>query len=360
MKVNIKKLKESIKDSNITIEKHHSEDLYIFGYYKHPLSKTKSLWNQYSIMCRGLILNGEGEIIERAFDKFWTFRNHITENVVQLSENRIVNLPESKPKIYEKLDGTMGILYWVNGIPYIATQRSFSSLKARKGSEIIQEKYYSEAKKLDRQYSYIFEVLYPEASLVVDYQDREDLVLIGVIDKNTGRSIENISEFGFKTKKDLTDQFENFSSLTEIEDANIYGLEGVVLEYDNSLRIKIKFPWYKEVHKELQNIINADYQIIESVKKLKKYYNYPNQNLTSNLIVESIKNGEDKLERIIGNLNIDQIDHSVIQWLERHKNLYLKENKIIDEYFYNSLEFKNTPDDRMWNWKKRYLNKYYD
>ena len=90
MKVDLNKMNESIKDSHITVEKHPTEDLYIYGYYKHPLSKIKSNWNKYSIMCRGLILNTEGEIIERAFDKFWTFRNHITEDLVLLSENKMV------------------------------------------------------------------------------------------------------------------------------------------------------------------------------------------------------------------------------------------------------------------------------
>ena len=361
MKVDLIKMNESIKDSHITIEKHPTEDLYIYGYYKHPLSKIKSNWNKYSIMCRGLILNKEGEIIERAFDKFWTFRNHITEDLVLLSENKVVKLPKSKPKIYEKLDGTMGVLYWINDIPHIATQRSFSGLKAAKGSEIIQKKYYKEALKLNREYSYIFEVMYPETSLVVDYGNVEDVILIGVINKRTGTSIENISDFGFKVKKDLTDQFGEFKNLTEIEEANISNLEGVVLEYDNSLRIKIKFPWYKEIHKELQNIFNADYQMAESISKLRKYYNYKQKPLSTFSIEEAINNNDQDLSEFISNLSIDQIDYGAINWAHRHRKDYLEKNRINYESFYDSLEFKNiTPDGRLWDWKKRYLDKYYD
>ncbi|GEN73908.1 hypothetical protein [Chryseobacterium lathyri] len=359
MKLNLIKLRESIKDSNITIEKHPTEDLFIYGYFKHPLSKTKSIWNEYSIMCRGLILNSEGEIIERAFDKFWTFRNHITDNLISLSENRIVKLPDSTPKIYEKLDGTMGVLYWVKNTPYIATQRSFSSLKAIKASEIIQKKYLQEALKLNRKFSYIFEVIYPEASLVVNYGQEEDLVLIGVIDKETGKSIQNISELGFRTKKDLTAEFKNFKNLNEIEEANINNLEGVVLEYNNSLRIKIKFPWYKEIHKELQSVINAEYQMIESINKLKKYYGYKENPLSTTLITEAIKNGRTQ-ESFVNELNIDQIDRGAIKWVYRHWNQYEETNTSISEFFNQSFEYGNTPDDRIWKWKNRYLDKYYD
>ncbi|REC60477.1 hypothetical protein DRF65_20655 [Chryseobacterium pennae] len=359
MKLNLIRLRESIKDSNITIEKHPTEDLFIYGYFKHPLSKTKSIWNEYSIMCRGLILNSEGEIIERAFDKFWTFRNHITGNLISLSENRIVKLPDSAPKIYEKLDGTMGVLYWVKDIPYIATQRSFSSLKAIKASEIIQRKYLQETLKLDRQFSYIFEVIYPEASLVVNYGEEEDLVLIGVIDKETGMSVQNISELGFRTKKDLTDEFKNFTNFNEIEEANINNLEGVVLEYNNSLRIKIKFPWYKEIHKELQSVINAEYQMIESINKLRKYYGYKENPLSTTLIMEAIKNGK-KQEDFVNELNIDQIDRGAIKWVCRQWNNHEETNKSVSELFNQSLEYGNTPDDRIWKWKSRYLDKYYD
>lgn len=361
MKVDLNKMNESIKDSHITVEKHPTEDLYIYGYYKHPLSKIKSNWNKYSIMCRGLILNKEGEIIERAFDKFWTFRNHITEDLILLSENKMVSLPKSKPKIYEKLDGTMGILYWVDDIPYIATQRSFSGLKAVKGSEIIQKKYYEEALKLNREYSYIFEVMYPETSLVVDYGNVEDLVLIGVIDKKTGKSVEDISDFGFKVKKDLTNQFGEFENLTEIEETNISNLEGVVLEYDNSLRIKIKFPWYKEVHKELQNIFNAEYQLTQSINKLKEYYKFEKTELSSLMIVDAIHSGDQDLAIFFNKLSIDQVDRGAIRWVKRHQKYYLETNEIVKESFNNSIEFNNTtPDDRIWDWKKRYLDKYYD
>lgn len=360
MKIDLQKMAESIKDSNITVEKHPTEELYIYGYYKNPLSKEKNIWNEYSVKCRGLILDKEGNIIERAFDKFWTFRNHITENIISLSENKMVKLPDSRPKIYEKLDGTMGILYWVNDVPYMATQRSFSCLKAMKGSEIIQKKYHQEALKLNRKYSYVFEVIYPEAGLIVNYGETEDVVLIGVIDKETGKSMENIADLGFKIKKDLTDHFGAFTSLAEIEESDMENLEGVVLEYDHEVRIKIKFPWYKEVHKDLQNIFNAEYQIAESVHKLKKYYGYERTPLSSVMIEEALKNGDRDLSGFMSKVNIDLIDRGAMRWTRRHLDNYLENKTIINESFYDSVEFTATPDDRIWNWKNRYLDKYYD
>ena len=264
----------------------------------------------------------------------------------------------SKQELIDQVTASSGKIIRVQKI-IIAPQRSFSSLKAIKASKIIQKKYLQEALELNRKFSYIFEVIYPEASLVVNYGQEEDLVLIGVIDKETGKSIQNISELGFRTKKDLTAEFKNFKNLNEIEEANINNLEGVVLEYNNSLRIKIKFPWYKEIHKELQSVINAEYQMIESINKLKKYYGYKENPLSTTLIMEAIKNGRTQ-ESFVNELNIDQIDRGAIKWVYRHWNKYQETNTSISEFFNQSFEYGNTPDDRIWKWKNRYLDKYYD
>ena len=361
MNINISELNKSIEGTHITIEKHPTQDLYIYGYYKNPLSKEASVWNKHTALCRGLILNSKGEIIERAFDKFWTFRTHLSNNLIHLSENRILKLPNSKPKIFEKLDGTMGVLYWIDETPYIATQRSFSSMKAVKGSQLLQEKYLDVCKKLNKNYTYIFEIIYPENSLIIDYGDLQDLVLIGVIDKKTGHSIEQIDCYGFSIKKDLTSLYEGFNDLSELEKLNIPNMEGLVLEYENSLRVKIKFPWYKEIHSELQKLINAEFQKNESIEKLKKYYNVSEKPLASEDIKKSIDLGDLELSELKNKLNIYQIDKGVLAWIERHKESYIEDNKsFVNELFVNSIESKQVPDNRLWDWKNRYLEYYYD
>ena len=246
------------------------------GYFKSPISREKNIWNKYSIQCRGLILDDEGIVIERCFPKFWTFRNHLNKHVASLSENKIVKLPNEKPKIYEKVDGTMGILYWIKDAPYIATQRSFTSLKAKKASEIIQKKYLKEAQKLDRNYSYLFEVLYKENSLVIDYKNKEDLILIGVLDKENGNQANiDMTKLGFPTKKDYTEKYGRFDYLCELEILDIPNLEGFVLEYSD-IRIKVKFLRYKAISKEISKLVEAEFQKAKSIKILKEYYNILN------------------------------------------------------------------------------------
>ncbi|WP_293955979.1 MULTISPECIES: RNA ligase [unclassified Sphingobacterium] len=358
MIINIEELNQRIKNSHITVEKHPTHDIYIYGYHKNPLERIKNNWNEYSKMCRGLILDSSGRIIERPFSKFWTFRNYLSKDIILQSENRVLKLPDSKPKIFEKLDGTMGILYWIAEEPFIATQRSFSSMKALRGTEIIQKKYRDACKRLDRKYTYVFEIIYPENSLIVDYGSTEDIILIGVIDKETGYSINEIESLGFITKTDLTAKYSHITNINELEALNIPNLEGIVVEYNEGVRLKIKFPWYKKIHSELQKLINAEFQKFESIARLKEYYQYEKFDLTTEEVISAWKRNE--LEQLYTKFTINQIDDGAFIWAENQIKRYEKEGVVNVQSFQKSLDSLRVPDNRLWNWKERYLKNYYD
>src|SRR4051812_9866524 len=55
-------------------------------------------WNDVTEQCRGLIVNHAGEVVARPFRKFF--------NLSQLRDDQI---PQEPFRVYEKLDGSLGV-----------------------------------------------------------------------------------------------------------------------------------------------------------------------------------------------------------------------------------------------------------
>ena len=368
MKLNLNELFELTKKTHICFEKHPEKELFIFGYYNGGIDKP-NVWNELTKMCRGLIVDNEGNIIERPFEKFWTFRQYMSEDTLLLSENRIQKLPNIPFKIYEKVDGSMATLYWIDDEPFLATQRSFSSPKAKKATEILHKKYSHTFDKFNKEYTYIFEAIYPETSIFIDYGNQEELYLIGIIEKKTGNAIP-VTDIGFPICKDLTEQYGHIKNYDDLSNLNISNLEGFVIHYENDLRIKIKFPWYKEISlmkdKMLSGVKNAHLNQFLLMQKL----GFKIQSLTNIHVWECLKNGDNELNGIKAKLTVfhyttgvefwlkNQVD-SILQEIENHDNIdwnKIKPKQIIDFKIDLTFENENNLDVMMWNWKNRYLN----
>ena len=161
--------------------------------------------------------------------------------------------PEFTPKefkdfqLFEKKDGVLGILYWTTaGLPYIATRGSFNSLQAINGTRILYNKYYNEIKKLDKTYTYFFEIIYPKDRHVVDYGDTENLFFIGAFDNINKSDIlpSQLSNLKFPT----VTQIDDYSDWSYINSIDIENEEGYVAYFEDGTRIKIKFDSYKVKH----------------------------------------------------------------------------------------------------------------
>jgi RNA ligase len=90
--------------------------------------------------------------------------------------------------VYDKLDGSLGILYFYDDKPYIATRGSFTSEQAERANKIFQKKY--SHLHFNKEHTYLFEIIYPENRIVVDYGAKEDLILLAVLDTETGKDLE--------------------------------------------------------------------------------------------------------------------------------------------------------------------------
>lgn len=197
-------------------------------------------WNKYERICRGLIINTQtGDTVARPMDKFFNWGQDVPSPKSHLVE------------VTEKLDGSLGLLYRNNNHFHVATRGSFDSDQALWATDFLQRKY--DLTDLPDRLTLLFEIIYPKNRVVIDYGDREDLVLVGVRDRRTGgdwfmsRIVDLARQYKFTTplSYDVTNP-EHFVQVAKSLSAN---REGFVLRFSDGKRFKIKGDAYLDMHK---------------------------------------------------------------------------------------------------------------
>lgn len=261
-----------IEEGYINVQKHPTLDYYIYN-YSH-LAQIKQHWVKDTRRCRGLILDGQGNVIARPFEKFHNVEEYSTGS-------GLGELPKYNSfQAFEKMDGSLGILYMspettidcdchgkpqaefcscrgtgklkIARQPFIATRGSFVSDQAKVANEILEIRY--SHVKFQPQYTYLFEIIYPENRIVLDYGTTKDLILLSIIDNVTGKDLDwryikaFAKEFELQLVKSYTSVMPNFFWVEDNmkEDKT---REGYVILFDNVLRVKVKFEEYKRLHR---------------------------------------------------------------------------------------------------------------
>ena len=100
-------------------------------------------------------------------------------------------------------------------------------------------------------FTYLFEIIYPENRIVVDYQGQERLVLLGIINTETGEEVPYSDLFdGF----DVVKKYDGIRDYSELKDKVEQNAEGFVVRFSNGDRMKIKGDEYLRLHKIMTNI----------------------------------------------------------------------------------------------------------
>lgn len=221
------------------------DDLRIYNYLD-----TCKLWDNITLNTRGIILNRKtGEIVAQPFPKFF--------NVNQRNDTMDRNLPwKDGFRIYEKVDGWLGILYRYNGKFCIATRGSFDNYVAKWATDFL-ERYNLEG--LPENLTLLFEIVCPATKIVVDYAGCTDLVLLAAYDRFTGEecSWEHLSELASRYRFSLVKTYDK-TWLGYIKGNIKTGRgtteEGYVIRFDNGLRVKFKLEDYMRRHRLLNGL----------------------------------------------------------------------------------------------------------
>jgi len=222
-----------VSEGYITKRKHDDFDLWILNYSNKTQFDGK--WGKYTLQCRGLIVDSDWNIIARPFKKFFNYGE---------LDGYGVRLPNEPFQVTEKMDGSLGISYFVNDIPYLSTRGSFHSPQADKANKLLRGKYNKSLNKLRKDRTYLFEIVYPDNRIVVDYGGIEQLTLLAIVDNATGKLLP-LEKLGFPLVR-RHDGIADYKQLLELDNENA---EGFVITFDSGLMMKIKFENYKRLHK---------------------------------------------------------------------------------------------------------------
>jgi RNA ligase len=137
----------------------------------------------------------------------------------------------------------------------MATRGSFTSEQAVKGKEMLDK--LNTHFGLIPGYTYLFEIIYPENRIVVDYGGAEKLVVLGCYNNETGieGNIDEMVNEGFEVVTKYNTFGEGFDELKrEISNSK----EGYVIRFKNGMRMKIKGDEYVRLHRILTNFSTTD------------------------------------------------------------------------------------------------------
>lgn len=234
---------ENIALGHIRVQKHPVESLWIYNYTQATMFD--SAWNEATMTCRGLIVNQNREVVCLPMRKFFT---------KEQCESFNIPIPvDEEFEVYDKRDGSLGILYPETLGLAIATRGSFDSDQALEATKILKEKYYDY--NFNPKYTYLFEIIYPENRIVVDYGNQRDLILLAVIETSTGKeiSLDSIpSGLHIVTKYDGIKDFNLV--LDSFQKHAGTDFEGLVIKFKSGFRLKAKTEDYKRLHKILTGI----------------------------------------------------------------------------------------------------------
>ena len=241
MKYNLEVLEEYIEKGLVVKQNHPTLPLSIYNYSR--TTQYDGMWDDITLNCRGLVLDLDGNVIAKPFPKFFNYEEHKPEDI-----------PNETFEVYEKMDGSLGIFFHYEGEWHMATRGSFTSEQAIKGMEIAKK--YNYDRFCVPGFTYLFEIIYPENRIVVDYGKEERLVLLGIMNPN-GEEIpyEEIVDDGWDIVMKYKTWGEDWKTLkNEISKDN----EGYVIRFSGGMRMKIKGDEYVRLHKILTNFSTKD------------------------------------------------------------------------------------------------------
>lgn len=213
--------------------------LVLYNYTDHCTYERK--WNKYTLNARGTVYEiATGKIVARAFPKFFNFGE------LAVSKQRNI-LKQTDFYAFEKVDGSLGIIYFYDGKWQINTRGSFSSDQAVEGQKILDSGKYS-THLMNPDLTYLVEIIYPENKIIVDYGNDRDLIMLAIIEKETGNEVRPgnmqilANQLGFKHSE--IHGFDNIQELIDLQEELSKNEEGYVVLLKNGERVKFKSKEY--------------------------------------------------------------------------------------------------------------------
>jgi hypothetical protein len=157
----LKLMRPLVTMKQVSKRKHPTRDLWIYNYTPKAVGEIAPMdWIAYPGLseARGLVLDAEGNVVMRSFEKAWGLET--TRKIGTVREDQSVD-------IFPKLGGHLILVRYVDNELVVASIDSFESDVVEKATELLGQGLWLHHVKLDHNYTFIFELL-------------DELVLIGL------------------------------------------------------------------------------------------------------------------------------------------------------------------------------------
>lgn len=200
-------------------------------------------WNEFALLARGLILDEFARcVVATPFPKFFNVGEREGESV-----------PDLPFETFEKVDGSLIIIFHHAGKWQCATKGSFTSDQAKWAVEWMSR---YDLSVLNPRATYLAEAVYPENRIVVSY-DHSGLVMLGGYHGN-GVEMPYLEVLGTACKLGWKvaerQRYHNVSRLLELAKDLPASQEGFVLRFSNGLRLKVKGGEYRRIHRLVSRV----------------------------------------------------------------------------------------------------------
>jgi putative RNA ligase len=225
-------LEDRVKTGSVTVDRRGPLAMYHYS----NRCVYDVLWDEFSLLARGLILDVErGALVATPFPKFF--------NYGELG----ARLPDEAFHAFEKLDGSLGIVFFHDGCWQVTTKGAFGAGQARWAQARLAR---CDLGLLDPRATYLFEIIYRDNRIVVHY-DYEDLVLLGAYDGD-GHELDAHTlaplAAGLGTRMARRYEYAQVDDILRAAEALDKNDEGFVVRFTSGHRIKLKGSAYRRVH----------------------------------------------------------------------------------------------------------------
>jgi RNA ligase len=274
-------------------------NLVLLNYHPTAAFRNADKWLGIELVSRGLIIEkGTGKLISFPFIKFFNYSELSADFDIKNDDILSIDYKE---------DGSLGICFFYNDNWHVVTHGSMDSEQGKKATEILRNK---NTELLDKNFTYMVEIIYPENRVVTDYGDMQDLIFLGKQSLSLETDISVTVERGIFAEKSHTGFNDKFLStpsavsgiLDFCKNNTDYNFEGFVVTLKNGRKIKFKTDAYLAVHKvrfsinkeHVKNLMLSGSQLLLEFKEA-----LPNEFFKEvDVIVDSIN------EYVIANLKV--------------------------------------------------------
>lgn len=241
--MNLETLHKYKEDGLLRCQTHPNLPLTIWNYTEKV--QYEKLWDGVTLACRGLVTDDLGNVVARPFKKFFN-----------IEEGK--HTPTKEFEVYEKMDGSLGIVFYYGGEWHVATRGSFTSEQAVRAKEML-SKYDFSYLAAENIFTFLVEVIYPENRIVVDYGNEEKLVWLSTIEVESGEEV-----FYPGADWECAKKYNGIKDVDQLKETIGDNREGYIILFSNGDRCKIKGEEYLRLHKIMTEVSTTG--IWESLK----------------------------------------------------------------------------------------------